>query len=123
MVNQETLAWMRPHAVLVNTARGALVEEPALISALRERTIAGAALDVLAQEPPDAANPLLEMDNVLITPHIAAGTRDAFLSKMRAVFANLQRFARGEAPWNIVPELKELMNRRYALKDNSPNGN
>lgn len=123
IVNKETLAWMRPHAVLINTSRGALVDEPALISALQEGTIAGAALDVLAQEPPGVANPLLAMDNVLITPHIAAGTRDAFSAKMRAVFANLQRFARGEAPWNVVPELSELVNRRSTLKDNSANGN
>ncbi|HEY3454129.1 MAG TPA: 2-hydroxyacid dehydrogenase [Bryobacteraceae bacterium] len=123
MINKETLGWMRPHAILVNTSRGALVDEPALIAALQEGKIAGAALDVLAQEPPDAANPLLGMENVLVTPHIAAGTRDAFSTKMRAVFANLRRFARGEPPCNIVPELNELLNGRYALKDNSPNGN
>lgn len=106
LINRESLGWMRPGAVLVNTARGSLVDEAALAEALQNGHLAGAALDVLEKEPPAPDNALLRMENVLITPHIAAGTRDAFRTKMRAVFANLMRFERGETPHNIVPELK-----------------
>jgi phosphoglycerate dehydrogenase-like enzyme len=73
------------------------VDEPALIKALESRTIAGAGLDVFEQEPMRADSPLLKMDNVVLTPHIAAGTVDALRQKMRAVFANLQRCAAGKA--------------------------
>jgi phosphoglycerate dehydrogenase-like enzyme len=92
----------------VNTARGALVDEPALVDALKSGRLAGVALDVLAQEPPDPKNPLLQMDNVLVTPHIAAGTRDALKAKMRAAFANMVRRTRGEPLMHVVPELADL---------------
>ena len=95
-------------AILVNTARGALVDEPALVESLKNGQLGGAALDVLAKEPPDASNPLLHMPNVLVTPHIAAGTRDALKTKMRAAFANMQRRARGEKLMHLVPELADL---------------
>jgi D-3-phosphoglycerate dehydrogenase len=108
LVNADFLRHMQPSAVLVNTARGALVDEPALIDALKSGRIAGAALDVLEREPPDPANPLLHMHNVLITPHIAAGTRDALKTKMRAAFANMQRRLAGEPLWHLVPELADL---------------
>jgi phosphoglycerate dehydrogenase-like enzyme len=102
MIGERELRLMPPHAVLINTARGALVDEPALVRALAEEWIAGAGLDVLVQEPPGAGNPLLTCPNVILTPHVAAGTRDAYRTKMHAVFANMQRVARGEAPLNQV---------------------
>jgi phosphoglycerate dehydrogenase-like enzyme len=102
LIGERELRLMQPHAVLINTARGALVDEPALVRALDEGWIAGAGLDVLAQEPPHPGNPLLTRPNVILTPHVAAGTRDAYRTKMRAVFANMQRVARGEAPLNQV---------------------
>jgi glyoxylate reductase len=102
LIGERELRLMQPHAVLINTARGALVDEPALVRALDEGWIAGAGLDVLAQEPPHSGNPLLTRSNVILTPHVAAGTRDAYRTKMRAVFANMQRVARGEAPLNQV---------------------
>jgi phosphoglycerate dehydrogenase-like enzyme len=108
LVNGEFLAKCRSGAVLVNTARGALVDESALTAALQSGHLAGAALDVLTQEPPDQTNPLLHMENVLVTPHIAAGTRDALKTKMRAAFANMVRRTRGEPLWHIVPELADL---------------
>jgi D-3-phosphoglycerate dehydrogenase len=67
-------ARMKPTAILINTARGALVDEPALVDALRAGAIAGAALDVLEQEPPRPDNPLLSMENVVVTPHVASAT-------------------------------------------------
>jgi phosphoglycerate dehydrogenase-like enzyme len=87
---------MKRSAILINTSRGAIVDEPALIKALEAKTIAGAGLDVFEQEPVQPDNPLLKMDNVILTPHISAGTVDALREKMRSVFANLQRFVAGE---------------------------
>ncbi len=75
LVNAEKLSMMKPEALLINTARGPIVDEAALIEALQNGTIAGAALDVFEQEPTLANNPLYQMDNVLLTPH-AAGYSD-----------------------------------------------
>jgi phosphoglycerate dehydrogenase-like enzyme len=107
-INAGTLGQMKPGALLINTARGALVDEAALIEALRAGRLAGAGLDVLEKEPATPNNPLLHFENVIITPHIAAGTRDALAAKMRAAFANLLRFTRGEVLQNVVPELADL---------------
>jgi D-3-phosphoglycerate dehydrogenase len=71
LINTRTLSLMRLHAVLINTARGPIVDEPALVSALKAGTIAGAALDVFETEPLPAASPLKQMDNVLLAPHNA----------------------------------------------------
>ncbi|HAY85679.1 MAG TPA: dihydrofolate reductase [Chloroflexi bacterium] len=71
LINAETLARMRPSAVLINTARGPIVHEPALVSALQAGTIAGAALDVFEYEPLPVSSPLLQMENVLLAPHNA----------------------------------------------------
>jgi len=87
---------MKRSAILINTSRGAIVDEPALIMALEAGTIAGAGLDVFEQEPIKPDNPLLKMDNVVLTPHISAGTVDALREKMRSVFANLRRFVEGK---------------------------
>ena len=75
LVNDERLAWMKPTALLLNTSRGPLIDESALAKALNEGRIAGAGLDVLAVEPPQADNPLLRAKNCFITPHIAWATR------------------------------------------------
>jgi len=82
--------------VFINTSRGAVVDEAALIRALQNQVIAAAGLDVFEREPIDKDNPLLAMDNVVLTPHIAAGTVDALTEKMRSVFENLQRCLKGE---------------------------
>ncbi len=72
LVNARTLALMKPGSVLINTARGGLVKEPDLYDALKCGHLAGAGLDVLKTEPPPADHPLLSLDNVVITPHVAS---------------------------------------------------
>jgi D-3-phosphoglycerate dehydrogenase len=69
LINQETLSWMAPHAVLINTARGPIIDEPALVAALEKGIIAGAALDVFEVEPLPADSPLLKMEQVMLAPH------------------------------------------------------
>ncbi len=80
IINQELLDKMRPDAYLINTARSGLIDEKALYQVLFEKKIKGAALDVFDMEPPSADYPLVTLDNVTITPHLAGGTTDAFLN-------------------------------------------
>ena len=108
LMNATTFSQMRPGSVLINTARGGLIDEAALIEALQRGHLGGAALDVFETEPLPRDNPLLSFTNVILTPHIAAGTRDALRTKMEAVFANLLRFTKGEALANAVPELRDI---------------
>jgi phosphoglycerate dehydrogenase-like enzyme len=102
MIGSPQLAQMKRGAYLVNVSRGGLVDEEALVAALRSGHLAGAALDVFEAEPVPAGNPLIHLDNVVLTPHIAAGTRDALTTKMRALFANVRRFYNGEPLRNRV---------------------
>jgi D-3-phosphoglycerate dehydrogenase len=78
LINAHTLGLMRPHAILINTARGSIVDEPALVSALQAGTIAGAALDVFETEPLPAGSPLKQMDNVILAPHNANSSPSAW---------------------------------------------
>ncbi len=78
LLSTREFALMKPSAYFINVSRGPVVDEPALIAALRERRIAGAALDVFEQEPVDPANPLLAMDNVIVTPHSLCWTDECF---------------------------------------------
>jgi len=70
IINKDTLALMKPTAFIINTARGPLIDEAALIEALKEGCIAGAGLDVQEVEPPAEDNPLYQMENVILTPHM-----------------------------------------------------
>ncbi len=101
LVNAVRLAWMKPTAFLINTARGGLVVERDLAEALNTGRIAGAGLDVLSTEPPPPDNPLLTAKNCFITPHIAWSTRAARERLLRAVAENIQAFREGR-PQNIV---------------------
>lgn len=95
LIDRQALSRLRPGAIVVNSARGGIVDEDALAEALRSGRILAAGLDVFAQEPPDPDSPLLSLPNVILTPHISAGTRDAMNQKMQALFANLRRFFTG----------------------------
>jgi glycerate dehydrogenase len=99
LINRQTLALMKRTAFLINTARGALVDEAALIAALREKRIAGAALDVISQEPPPADHPMIlaarKLDNLIVTPHTAWSAREARERLLREVEENIAAFLQG----------------------------
>ncbi|HEX3264381.1 MAG TPA: D-glycerate dehydrogenase [Candidatus Limnocylindrales bacterium] len=106
LLNAERLGWMKPTAVLVNTSRGPVVDSMALVDALRDGTIAAAALDVTDPEPLPADHPLVSLDNCLIVPHIASASR-ATRGKMASMAAaNLLAGLRGERlPTPVNPEV------------------
>lgn len=110
MIDGRAIARMKPGVVIVNTARGGLVSEPDLVAGLRAGRVAAAGLDVFDGEPPALDNPLLSLPNVVLTPHISAGTRDTLGTKMHAVFDNIQRFYRGEPMRNAVDLTAETSN-------------
>jgi len=95
MINAETLAMMDRNAVLVNTARGGLVDEKALIEALQKGTIAGAGLDAFTVEPLDPNSPLLAMDNVVLSPHVAGSTLNNMPARTMHIAKNLNAFLNG----------------------------
>jgi len=101
LIGADRLASMKPTAYLINTARGPLVDEPALAEALRAGRIAGAGLDVLCVEPPDAANPLYGAPRCVITPHVSWATAAARGRLMAIAADNLRAFLAG-APRNVV---------------------
>jgi phosphoglycerate dehydrogenase-like enzyme len=102
LVGRAELARMKPTAALVNVSRGALVDEPALLEALRAGRIRGAALDVFASEPLPAGHPLWTTDNVLITPHVSAVSRGFWKRESDLIVENLRRFHAGEPLLNLV---------------------
>jgi glyoxylate reductase/D-3-phosphoglycerate dehydrogenase len=105
MIGTEELALMQPLAILINTARGPVVDETALYAALSAGRLFGAGLDVFAQEPPPSNHPLLKLDNVVLTAHFAGPTWDNHIARFRNAFDNVERVERGEPPLWLVPEL------------------
>jgi glycerate dehydrogenase len=105
LINQHSLSLMKATAFLINTARGALIDESALVAALREKRIAAAALDVISQEPPPADHPIIraaaELDNLFVTPHTAWSAREARERLLAEVEANISAFLAG-TPRNLV---------------------
>jgi D-3-phosphoglycerate dehydrogenase len=93
---------MKSSAVFVNTGRGRVVDEPALIRALQQGKIAGAGLDVLEDEPPDPSNPLLAMANVVVTPHMASYSNEANVERRRRVGQEIAAALSGRRPRNVV---------------------
>jgi phosphoglycerate dehydrogenase-like enzyme len=108
LIDADALRRMKPKAILINTCRGEVVDEPALIEALQQGRILGAGLDTQAKEPPDPSNPLLRLPNVTLTPHSAGPTADSFHKRFRNGYANIQRVARGEPPLWLIPEMRDL---------------
>jgi glyoxylate reductase/D-3-phosphoglycerate dehydrogenase len=107
LIGAAELALMKPSAILVNTARGPVVDEKALYEVLSAGKIAGAGLDVFDQEPPEQDNPLFGLDNVILTAHLAGPTFESNISRVRNGFDNVQRVARGDDPLWVIPELDE----------------
>jgi len=100
-INRVTLAWMKPDAILINTGRGDLIDEPALVQALKDKRIAGAGLDVTCREPIPENHPFLELENCYITPHIAWATLKSRQRLLDIVAGNLKAFLEGK-PENVV---------------------
>ena len=89
---------MKPSAFLINCARGGTVEEKALFNALKDGTIAGAGIDVFEQEPPNTDNQLLELDNVVLTPHLGANTKEGQIRAGTVCAEQIIKVLDGEAP-------------------------
>ncbi len=100
---------MKPTAVIVNTARGGLVDERALVEALEQGRIGGAGLDVFSQEPPPADHPLFRIPNTVLSPHMAGPTWQSWPRRFANSFANIARVQRAEKPEWVVPELADLV--------------
>jgi len=107
MVGQKELALMKPSAYLINAARGGIVDEEALCQVLQQRKIAGAALDVIADEPPKKDHPLFKLDNVLWTPHIGALTLEATARGEWGAAAEVVRVLERKRPKNPVVDADE----------------
>jgi D-3-phosphoglycerate dehydrogenase / 2-oxoglutarate reductase len=101
-MNATAFARMKPTAVVINTARGSIIDEPDLIEALQNGVIAGAGLDVLEQEPPSNNNPLLTMENVVVTPHVASATTRMRPETRRRVGREVALVLRGKWPMSCV---------------------
>ncbi len=98
LIGASQLALMKPTAYFINVGRGELVDQPALAAALRDRRIAGAGLDVFEVEPLPLDDPLLGLDNVILTPHWSASTSDVWKATGQAMAEGMLRAARGESP-------------------------
>jgi phosphoglycerate dehydrogenase-like enzyme len=101
-VDAECLARMKPSALLINTGRGEVVDEPALVQALQTGHLAGAGLDVFEKEPVAPDHPLLSLPNVVLAPHSAGTTADTWVRRGKFAYENIQRVLQGQAPVALV---------------------
>jgi len=106
LIGAQELAMMKPSAIIVNTSRGPVIDEKAMTAALSSNKLFGAGLDVFDEEPTPPDNPLLKLDNVILTAHLAGPTWESNITRLRNGFDNVQRVARGEAPLWVVPEME-----------------
>ena len=97
MINRERLALMQPNAILINAARGPIVDSQALADALNNGQLAGAGIDVFENEPPlDPGHPLLHSKNTLVTPHVAFASEESMDMRAQIVFDNIQAWMTGQ---------------------------
>jgi D-3-phosphoglycerate dehydrogenase len=118
MIGENELRMMKNTAYLVNISRGEVIDEEALVKILQERTIAGAGLDVFEVEPVNMDNPLLRLENVVLTPHVAGGGEIEELKNERVEFivGNIEKVIRGEKPEKIVdPTLKYVIKEYWSF--------
>ena len=101
MINKDTLSLMKPTAFIINTSRGALIDEKALVEALKNQTIAGAGLDVQEEEPPKEDNPLYQLDNVILTPHMGWKGLETRQRLVSILASNIKAYLEGN-PINVV---------------------
>jgi len=101
-VGKKEIAAMRPHAYIVNIGRGSVIDQHALIAALKEKRIAGAGLDVFEREPLEAESPLWDMENVILTPHMSGARRDYNTDACKLFADNLRRFRAGQPLFNLI---------------------
>ncbi len=106
LLGRAELSHLKPSAVVINVGRGAVIDEPALVDALRQGRLKGAALDVFEEEPLPAGHPLWRMENVLVSPHCADQTKTWLRDASRAFLENLERFRRGEPLRNLVDKAR-----------------
>jgi len=109
IINRQRLALMKPTAFLINVARGALVDEEALVQALVEGQIGGAGIDAYSQEPPDIRSPIFYLPNVIATPHSAGVTNGTSRKRAQACAENVDRIAAGLAPLYLVSGIEPLL--------------
>ena len=102
LIREKELRKMKRTAFLINTARGPIVDEAALIKALQQGWIRGAGLDVFEQEPIPPDNPLLQMDNVIVTPHALGWTDEMFITMWNEILSQISQIIRGEVPEGLV---------------------
>jgi phosphoglycerate dehydrogenase-like enzyme len=103
LINKESLALMKPGTVILNTSRGAAIDEEALVEALRENRILGAGLDVFDQEPIPSDHPFLQLDNVVLSPHTGGHSYEGWFRRAEFAWQNIVRVTGGEPLQSLVP--------------------
>jgi len=111
LIGREEFGVMKKSVCLINTSRGALIDQKVLYDVLKNKKIAGAAVDVLEKEPPDANDPLLKLDNLIVTPHIGWNTKEAKERERKGEKEEVFRLIKGQVPKNLIN--KEVVSSRY----------